>query len=43
VKKILDISDAVKVVSMVVLGYGADDSPRRQKKSFEETMSYDHF
>ena len=43
VKKVLGIPDELRVVSMVVLGYGDDDSPRRQKKTLEELVSYDRF
>lgn len=43
VKRILQIPSAVRVVSMVVLGYGTDESPRRQKKVLNEIVSYDRF
>ena len=43
VKRLLDIPKEARVVSMVVLGYGADDSPRKVKKSLEEIVSYDRF
>lgn len=43
VKEVLGIPASVRVVSMVVMGYGADESPRKVKKPLEEIVSYDHF
>lgn len=43
VKKVLEIPDSARVVSMVVLGYGADDSPHREKKTLEQIAGYEHF
>lgn len=43
VKEILGIPDSARVVSMVVMGYGADDSPRREKKTLEQIVCYEHF
>lgn len=43
VKRLLDVPKEARVVSMVVLGYGADDSPQKVKKSLEEIVSYDRF
>lgn len=43
VKRVLEIPNSVRVASMMVLGYGADESPRREKKKLSELVSYDHF
>ena len=43
VKAVLAIPESARVVSMVVMGYGADDSPRREKKTLEQIVSYEHF
>ena len=43
VKKVLGIPDELRVVSMVAMGYGDDDSPRKQKKELEAIVSFDHF
>ena len=43
VKELLNIPGTSRVVSMVVLGYGTDDSPCRQKKTLEEIVSYERF
>ena len=43
VKELLQIPESARVVSMVVMGYGAGDSPRRQKKPLEEIVSYETF
>lgn len=43
VKKVLEIPDHVRVVSMVVMGYGDDPSPRKEKKSLESLISQERF
>lgn len=43
VKKVLGIPDELRVVSMVAMGYGDDDSPRKQKKELEAIVSFDRF
>ena len=43
VKRVLGIPEEMRVVSMVAMGYGDDDSSRKQKKALEEFVSYDHF
>ena len=43
VKKVLGIPEDLRVVSMIAMGYGDDNSPRRTKKTIEEISSYDHF
>ena len=43
VKRVLGIPEEMRVVSMIAMGYGDDDSPRKQKKALEEIVSYDHF
>ena len=43
VKSILHIPEEARVVSMVVMGYGSDSSPRRQKKTLDEIVSYELF
>ena len=42
-KKLLHVPASARVVSMVALGYGADNSPRKTKKNMEEIVSYDRF
>ena len=43
VKDLLHVPASARVVSMVALGYGADNSPRKTKKNMEEIVSYDRF
>lgn len=43
VKEILGIPEEARVVSMAVMGYGADTSPRKVKKPVEEITSREHF
>lgn len=43
VKAVLKVPDEVRIVSMVVMGYGADSSPRKVKKPVEEITSREHF
>ena len=43
VKQILGIPETARVVSIVVMGYGAGDSPRKEKKTLEQIVSYDRF
>lgn len=43
VKEILGVPEEVRIVSMVVLGYGDDQSPRKVKKPVEEITSREHF
>lgn len=43
VKKVLEIPDHVRVVSMVVLGYGDDPSPRKEKKPLKSLVCRERF
>jgi len=43
VKAILQVPREARIVSMVVLGYGADQSPRKVKKPVEEITSWERF
>ena len=43
VKELLDIPEKARVVSMVALGYGSDDSPRKVKKPLEEIVRSERF
>lgn len=43
VKKVLGIPEECKVVELMTLGYPADQPGRKNRKGFEEVVSYDRF
>ena len=43
VKELLSVPHAMRVVSLVTLGYAADDRPPRERKSLRDIVGYEHW
>ena len=43
VKDLLSVPHAMRVVSLVTLGYAADERPPRERKSLQDIVGYEHW